>query len=106
MTMTLLSPDYPDAQSYAGDDYLAEYGYVNPKLDRLADQAAAAEGEERRKIFLKYVDLYRKEAPAIPIAQTAGLRWQRADIAGYVFNPIFPGGPASSYYYDLRRTNQ
>jgi peptide/nickel transport system substrate-binding protein len=101
--MMTLSPDYPEAQSYVGDDYLEEMGYANKSLERLAAKAAAADGAERRRLIARYVDLFRDDVAVIPLVQTAGARWQRSDIAGYVFNPMFPGGPASSYYYDLRR---
>ena len=100
--------DYPDPHSFAfpllhSKGYFPQkQGYSNPEVDQLIDDAAASlDPQERESLYGKLQEILYEDVPHVHIAEGTRYRTQRSWVKGYVFSPVFPDAPYSSYYYDL-----
>ena len=53
----------------------------------------------RRKIYALLQQIEHEEAPHLVLVEPEYFRLQRDWVRGYVYNPVFPESPNSSYYY-------
>jgi hypothetical protein len=96
--------DFPDAHNFASPFY-ASYGtfaawqtYSNPNMDALIEAGIAApEGPERQAIYTNIQKLAVEDCPSTTIDMALGRHWERDWVAGWYYNPIYPG----VYAYNL-----
>jgi peptide/nickel transport system substrate-binding protein len=96
--------DYPDPHNFAFAFYYSHgaFGawqlYYNPAMDELVDQGIATpEGPERAQIYHDIQVLAIEDCPSVTIDQAIGRHWERDWVAGWYYNPIYPG----VYAYNL-----
>ncbi|MEM3549637.1 MAG: ABC transporter substrate-binding protein [Candidatus Bathyarchaeia archaeon] len=96
--------DYPDPHNFAFAFYhtYGSFGgwqlYHNPEMDELVEKGIAArEGPERAQIYKEIQLLAIEDCPSVTIMQPIGRHWERDWVAGWYYNPIYPG----FYAYNL-----
>ena len=102
--------DYPDPHNFAfpifasAGSYPESQDYADPELDRLIQEALTTTDEAARAaLYGRIQDAADEELPNVPLANGFEYRAQRTWVKGFVFNPMSPGLPENSYYYDLSK---
>jgi peptide/nickel transport system substrate-binding protein len=100
--------DYPDPHNFvfpfmhSNGDYASAQGYSNPRVDELIENGIAEINPDKRKeIYYELQRLYFEDVPSFIIDQGLGRHWARDWVKGWYYNPIYPGAPLSTYFYDL-----
>lgn len=96
--------DYPDPHNwfhpYMHTDGVFSYfqGYSDPEVDALINAGVTETDDNKRiDIYWKLGMKYFEDAVSFPTIQGLGRRWERTWVAGWYFNPIYPG----TFYYHL-----
>jgi peptide/nickel transport system substrate-binding protein len=87
---------------HSNGDYASAQGYSNPRVDELIEKGIAEINPDKRKeIYYELQRLYFEDVPSFIIDQGLGRHWARDWVKGWYYNPIYPGAPLSTYFYDL-----
>jgi peptide/nickel transport system substrate-binding protein len=96
--------DYPDphdfAQPYLASNgyYPTRYGYRNPDVDKLIDQAVGTPDPARRRALYRQITaVYNNDLPYMFVVQPVTFYPMRSWVRGWYYNAIFPG----QYFYPL-----
>jgi len=96
--------DYPDPHNwyhpYMHTEGAFSYfqGYSDPEVDKLVEAGVAETDDNKRiEIYWKLGNKYFEDVPSVPLVQATDRHWERTWVAGWYYNPIYPG----PYYYHL-----
>jgi len=78
--------------------YAQWQSYSDPEVDELVEEGVMETDDNKRiEIYWKLGNKYFEDAPSVPLVQATGRHWERTWVAGWYYNPIYPG----DYYYHL-----
>ncbi|RJS84814.1 hypothetical protein CW706_03045 [Candidatus Bathyarchaeota archaeon] len=96
--------DYPDPHNwyypymYSEGTFAYFQSYGDPEVDELVLQGVRETDDNKRiEIYWKLGNKYFEDVPSVPLYQDAGRHWERTWVAGWYYNPIYPG----PYFYHL-----
>ena len=98
--------DYPDPHDFAqpilapNGYYPTRWGYKNPEVDRLVDQAVSTADPAKRKAIYKQLGMIAyNDVPCLFLVQPVTFYPMRSWVHGWYYNPIFPG----QYFYTISK---
>ncbi len=102
--------DFPDPHNFAFPilhslgQFPKYQKFSNPEMDRLVEQAnQTTDIAQRKRLYEQLQALEYEEVPCLVLIDMVVYRTQRDWVKGWYWDPIFPDGPYSSYYYPLTK---
>ena len=100
--------DYPDPHNFV-HPFMHSRGtwgefqsYDNPRVDELIDKGVrTVDPAEREEIYYELQRIYYEDVPSICVYQEIMRHYRRDWVKGWYYNPIFPSGVTTAYFYDV-----
>jgi len=88
---------YPYMHSQGTFSYFQNYG--DPEVDALVEAGVKETDDNKRiDIYWQLGNKYFEDAVSFPLVQATGRHWERTWVAGWYYNPIYPGPYAYHYW--------